>query len=357
MLVVQNENHPAEMQNALFDLMRNGVENVRVCCAYMSMSGSDILIDGIARAAPNGRTENVRKTIVTSLDYGLTDPAALEFWMETRNCTMLVAGVSMVDQGTLIPQAAFHPKFYVIGKPDGGVGSLVSSANLTNRGLTISSEVGWLERDHDHADRVDQAWDTAIEPAVPLTVEILAAYRALRQRMPVRAPTRDLEPVPAPEIGPVRGYRAFGDMEADANTYDQMWIQSRGMQGGAGTQLELPRGTHRFFGAAYEGYDFARVEHIAEPVLVSGRRTWRDRPLTWHGDNAMERINLPSQAMGGFNYENSLILFRRVGPNTFELRVYPWESDSARACVEASRRAGLVFRVGRNSNRLAGFLL
>jgi hypothetical protein len=62
------------------------------------------------------------------------------------------------------------------------------------------------------------------------------------------------------------------------------------------------------------------------------------------------------QAMGGFQYENSLILFRRIAANTFELRVYPWNSDSARAYVEASRVAGLVFRVGRNSNRIAGFI-
>jgi len=30
--------------------------------------------------------------------------------------------------------------------------------------------------------------------------------------------------------------------------------------------------------------------------------------------------------MGGFAYANSLILFRRVAPNTFELRVYPWDT-------------------------------
>jgi hypothetical protein len=135
-----------------------------------------------------------------------------------------------------------------------------------------------------------------------------------------------------------------------------MWIQSWGMQGGAATQLELPRGSHRFFGASYERYGYGRVARIAEPVLVSGRQTWRDRPLTWHGDNAMERINLPSIAMGGFSYEDSLILFRRLGANLFELRAYPWASDPARAYVEASRIAELVFRVGRNSDRIAGFL-
>ena len=68
------------------------------------------------------------------------------------------------------------------------------------------------------------------------------------------------------------------------------------------------------------------------------------------------RRAMPSRAMGGFAYEHSLILFRRIANNTFEFTVFPWDSDHARAYVEASRRQDLVFRVGRNSNRLAGFI-
>ena len=212
----------------------------------------------------------------------------------------------------------------------------------------------------------------------------------------------------------------MADAGIDPSSYDQMWVQAHRLSGGARTQLELPRGSHRFFGPAYEGYDYERVEHIAEPSLVSGQRMWRNRPVTWHGDNRMERINLPSAAMGGYAYENSLILFRRMEPNAFlliheaqqgcrdatyepsrfpvavpypsphratpayvvvtssdldtsrnkasvsgfswisrnafELRVYPWESDAARSYVEASRLAGLVFRVGGRGPRFAGLL-
>lgn len=356
MFVIQNEARPGEIQNALYDLMRDGVAGVRVCSAYITMSGSEILFDGIRRSAPNGDDERVRKTVVTSLDFGLTDPAALAFWTNMPHCRVLVAGVPLLERGNLVPHTAFHPKLYVFDKPDGTVGSLVGSANLTNRGLTINSEVAWCERDHGRGDGVNVAWDAAVQTAVPLTQDILDRYRALHRRAARARPTEETEPVPAPAVGPPRRYAPFGDADIEPGAYSQMWVQSRGLQGGARTQLELPRRSHRFFGAAYQDYDFDRVDHIAEPVLVSGRRTWRDRPLTWHGDNAMERINLPSLAMGGFAYENSLILFRRVAPNTFELRVYPWDSDSARAYVEASRRAGLVFRVGRNSNRIAGFL-
>ncbi len=356
MFIVQNDARPGAMQNALFDLMRIGIDNVRVCSAYMSMSGSEILFDGLCRSAPNGNHERVRKTIVTSLDFGLTEPSALQFWDEAQNCNVLVAGASLLEQENLTPRAAFHPKLYLFDRPDGTLGSLVGSANLTNRGLTINAEVAWLEQEHNQPEHVNEAWDAAIGPAIPLTAAILERYRALRERAAPEHPTEELDPIPEPEVGRLGQYTPFGDAEIDLGAHSQMWVQSHGLQGGARTQLELPRGAHRFFGAAFEGYEFDRVDHIAEPVLVSGLSEWRDRPLTWHGDNAMERINLPSLAMGGFRYENSLILFRRIAPNTFELRVHPWDSDSARARLEASRRAGLVFRVGRNSNRLAGFI-
>lgn len=357
MLVVQNELQPGEIQNALFDLMRNGIEGIRVCCAYMSVSGSQILLDGIRRSAPGGNHDQVEKTIVTSLDFGITDPEALAFWSDAPRSRVFVAGAGLVEQGNLVPQVAFHPKLYLFDKPEGRIGSLVGSANLTNRGLTINSEAAWAEAEHGEAASVNAAWDVITHGAVPLTREILAGYRALRRRAPPRErAAEELEPVPAPAIGPLRRYTLFAEADIDPRAFTQMWIQSRGMQGGARTQLEMPRGSHRFFGPTYRGYDYDRVEHIAEPVLVSGQAEWRNRPVTWHGDNRMERINLPSAAMGGFAYEDSLILFRRIGRNRFELRVYPWDSDPARAYVEASRRAGLVFRVGRNSDRLAGFL-
>jgi hypothetical protein len=319
----------------------------------MSVAGSLLLHDAIVRAAPHG-DERVEKTIVSSLDFGITEPEALAFWQGRPNCRVLVAGVEGLARRSLIPRTAFHTKFYLVGRPDGSLGSLIGSANLTSRGLTVNSEVAWVERAHREAELVNAAWDAAIAPAAPLTDDVLEAYARQRPRAPRVAESVELEPVPAPDLRAPAGYPLFA--EADADAFDQMWIQSRGMQGGAGTQLELPRGAHRFFGASYEGYEYERVEHIAEPVLVAGTQAWRDRPLTWHGDNHMERINLPSVAMGGFNYEHSLILFRRIGRNVFELRVYPWDSDTARAYVEASQRAGLVFRVGRNSNRIAGFI-
>ena len=356
MFIVQNQCCPGTMLSGLLDMMRGGVASIRICCAYVSMSGSQMLLDGIARSAPNRDAATVEKTIVASLDFGLTEPDALEYWRDMENSRVLVAGAPHLKTGRLTTYAAFHPKLYILERNDGTVGSLVGSANLTSRGLTINTEAGWLEMEHQTREVVNDAWNAATAGAVDLTPEVLDRYTTLRHRMPVRQRSEEMESVPEPQISQIGRRRLMADADIDPGSFNQMWVQAHDLSGGARTQLELPRGSHRFFGPAYEGYDYDGVEHIAEPSLVSGRRIWRYRPVTWHGNNRMERINLPSTAMGGYAYKNSLILFRRIETNRFELRVYPWNSDEARSYVEASRLAKLVFRVGGKSPRLAGLL-
>lgn len=274
-------------------------------------------------------------------------------WQD-RNADVRVAGTTALERGTLVPAAAFHPKFYVFDRPDGTVGSLVTSANLTNRGLTINSEVGWRE-DRADAAATDEAWRTAVELAVPLTDGILQRYAEHRKSTPDRVGGDDMARVPPPSQ--TEQLAAFV-AASDPASHSQLWVQSFGMSGGSQTQLELPRGAHQFFGVAQVDYGTDHVGRITEPTLVAGDRVWNSCQLRWHGNNRMERINLPSRAKGGFpNYAHSLILFRRLSPSTYELHVHPWESDTARAYREASRQHQLLFRVGTtNTGRLAGLL-
>ena len=354
MFVVQNQLRPAAIQNALHDLMRDGLSRVRICSAYLSRMGSQMLLDAIERSAPNGDQTRVYKTIVTSLDFGLTEPRALKMWHDLPATEVFVAGTSALAGRTLRPEAAFHPKFYVFDRPDGTVASLVTSANLTNRGLTMNSEVGWAVCAAD-AGTTDHAWHAAIELAVPLTEGILEQYEALRESAPDRA-ADDMQPVPQPLLAP-RPSAPLSDASINPGVYSQLWVQSFEISGGSATQLELPRGTHRFFGIAIVDYERAHVNRITEPTLVAGNRKWEGCQLRWHGNNRMERINLPSVARGGFSYAHSLILFRRLDANIYELHVHPWDSDTARACIEASQRRNLLFRVGQtNTSRLAGLI-
>lgn len=356
MFIVQNQSSPGAVLNGLLDIMRPGIVGVRICSAYISLPGSQMLFEWIARSAADGDPATVKKTIVTSLDFGLTEPAALRFWRDMDNSRVLVAGAPHLAAGQLTTHAAFHPKLYIFDRPDGTAGSLVGSANLTSRGLTVNTEVGWLGMEHHAPEPLNDVWNAAIDPAIDLTPEILDQYSELRQRAPVEPQGEDMESAPALYVHDHGDYPLMADAAIDPGDFEQMWVQALLLSGGSGSQLELPRGSHRFFGATYDAYDDPHVTRIVEPTLVTGTSEWPNRPLRWHGDNQMERLNLPTLLQGGYSYEHSLILFRRIEQNTFELRVHPWNSDVARSFVEASRVQELLFLVGRGSPRLVGLL-
>ena len=139
----------------------------------------------------------------------------------------------------------------------------------------------------------------------------------------------------------------------DPMAFNQFWVEAGSMSsGGSHNQLELPRGANRFFGFMHTDYGEAHVT-IGYPPLTLRRRTWTNRPLTWHGHNKMERINLPTLAQGGFDYLNTAVLFRRHAGG-FEINVFPWNDDGAVAWRSASDALKTVFRLGERGTRICG---
>ena len=122
--------------------------------------------------------------------------------------------------------------------------------------------------------------------------------------------------------------------------------------GGSHNQLELPRGANRFFGFNHTVYGDEHIT-IGHPPLTIGSRRWTDRPLTWHGDNKMERINLPTRSQGGFEYQDTCVLFRRHS-ESFEIHVAPWDDLAAIAWRAASEALETVFRLGERGQRICG---
>jgi hypothetical protein len=116
--------------------------------------------------------------------------------------------------------------------------------------------------------------------------------------------------------------------------------------------LELPRGANRFFNFNHTNYGEAHIT-IGHPTLTLRRQSWTNRPLTWHGNNKMERINLPTQAQGGFDYQNTVVLFRRHALG-YEINVLPWDDDGAVAWRGASDTLRTVFRLGERGERICG---
>ena len=361
MLVIQNSIAPANIRHALVDLAGNDITDLRIASAYVTRSGSNVLLNTVASALGEQAFADIPKLLVTSFDYGLTDPIALRDWLELDNALVLVAGVSLLEIGSLTPRRAFHPKIYAFGKHDATFNMLVGSANLTGRGLSVNAEAAWSQIDVPSR-QVDAAFARTRHETIELTTDILAAYEALRQQQPpppeIGPETQPVEPpapLPGAELTLFRTAIETGDL--NPAVYNSMWIHGEGLQGGSRSQLELPRGAHTFFGFRFDQYDYPHNLTIGHPLLRSAARVWDNRPLTWHGNNRMERLNLPTLAQGGFNYADTAVMFRRLPDQSFELIVTPWESDLARAWRQASAQNNLLFRLGTiATNRIVGLI-
>jgi hypothetical protein len=120
-------------------------------------------------------------------------------------------------------------------------------------------------------------------------------------------------------------------------------------------QLEMPRLGHRFFTDA--GFDMYDDSHyvIDELTFLLDDRVFEDRPITWHGHNRMERVNLPTSSMGGPRYSSTAILFRRAEIG-FQVVVVPWRSAEADVWRSESASRGHIYRLGHNTSRMCGLL-
>lgn len=361
MLIVQNAAEPASLRNALVDIVTAGAVDIRVASAYVTLGGANILLSAVANAVGPAAFAAMPKTLVTSFDFGLTEPQALQHWHALANATIFVSGAQRLAQGSLMPQRAFHPKLYVFGRNAQTCSTLVGSANLTSRGFSVNTEVAWVQQSIPRAD-ADAAFDKARFGTTALTDDLLAAYTALRQAQPPPPEIeQEAQPVAAP--APVAAaalplFRlAIANGAINPADYAAMWVHGEALQGGSSNQLELPRGGHRFFGFVFDQYDYPHNLTIGEPVLRSGARVWDDRRLTWHGNNKMERMNLPTSAQGGFEYADTAVMFRRLTDGSFELIVTPWESDLARSWRLASAQRQTLFRLGTvATNRIVGLI-
>ena len=361
MLIIQNSNRPARIRNAIVDLIAENTISLQVASAYVTRSGSNYLLNALENAVGVVAFAEMPKTIIAAFDYGITEPLALRNWLTLENAVIMVSGAQRLEEeNSLVPVKAYHPKMYIFGKDDQTSDLLVGSANLTGRGFSVNTEAAWVQQNVP-TEQIDAAFEMAQYKVLALSDQMLDRYTILRQAQPP-PPAIQIEADPVAPPPPIQvglplfrdSIRPDGNINPDA--YQAMWVQGEGLQGGSRNQLELPRGGHRFFGFKFQQYDYPHNLTIGLPVLRSGSQIWDDRPLTWHGNNQMERLNLPTAAQGGFDYANSGVMFRRLQDGSFELIVAPWESDLARAWRQASYQSENLFRLGVRAGRLVGLI-
>jgi hypothetical protein len=264
-----------------------------------------------------------------------------------------IANPEVVDNLGFMPAKAYHPKLYLFDTP-GSTGYVVGSANMTNSAFMANTEVVSVGKEKPKGGW-NNVWDELLINTVPLTSTIFNKYRQKWKRRKKRAVILDPNPVP-PKIKPGHKpvlWEAINKGSVALNSFNHFWIEAGSMSsGGSHNQLELPRGANRFFGFTHTNYGGAHIT-IGHPTLTLGPKSWTNRPLTWHGNNMMERINLPTLAQGGFNYQNTVILFRRH-KSGFEINVLPWDDNGAIAWRAASNALKTVFRLGERGERICG---
>lgn len=353
-LFVQHKNQPSQVLFAFDEVLAPTIDQIRWAVAYSTKKGCERLINRVADRMGKARWDRTQKYIVTSLDFGLTEPAALEFLANQPHSQVHVANPAVHTRPGFRPAQAFHPKLYLFDRP-GVTGYVVGSANLTASALISNTEVVSAGEEEPANTTWNDAWTELLHDARPLTQELLRDYRRLWRRAKLRPVDLD-PPVARPVIRPASKpvfWDAITTGTVSPLAFAHFWVEAGSMSsGGSHNQLELPRGANRFFDFAHATYGSAHVT-IGYPTLTLGGRVWRDRPLTWHGHNMMERINLPTRAQGGFDYRNTAVLFRRH-PGGFEINVFPWDDEAAIAWRAASDAIGTVFRLGERGQRICG---
>jgi HKD family nuclease len=353
-IIVQNEKRPSATLFAITSQSVPAPTRACIAVAYTTQSGCKLLFEQLAEKLGLKEWASTVKEITTSFDYGITEPGALEFLAKQNNCTVRIANVETLKKPGLRPRVAYHPKAYLFDRQVGGTG-FVGSSNLTQLALTTNTEAGCQISDLSPSE-VKEIWAFLNADAVTLTTALLDQYKIVRKKEKVVLPGPDSVPKrPIPAFAKIEVFPdAVTSGKLDPADFAHLWIEAGSMSSSAShNQLELPRYANRFFGFNFVDHkNKARIE-IGTPPLTLGKTVWTDRKYTWHGDNQMERLYMPTQNGGGYDYENTAVLFRRHATG-YEIEVAPWDSDLAQAWRNASAAISRFYRVGHTSKRVCG---
>lgn len=350
-IIYQNPAQANVVFEALSDAVSPATTEFRAAVAYVTREGARRLVlefeDRVGETWPA-----IPKTLVTCFDFGTTEPAALEYLsdngFEVRIANLGADGAIRIMSNP----SSFHPKVYLASN-DPTVRAVIGSANLSRRALSVNAEAV-IAVDLDQLD-AEATWRGIVADSVELTPELLEAYCEVRPRQRKARPP-DEPPVPPP--APPDALKVYRDVvEAGAvNPAERQafWVEVGHPSGGSGNQIELPRHAQRFFGYNFDDYD---DDHhiIGHLVLRVGASQWNDRLLTWHGNNRMERINLPTTAKSGLKYAQRVVLFQRSG-ESFKIAAAKKGSARAQRWLEESAAADTLYRFSGGSDRLCGLL-
>ena len=343
-LVVQSPTRPERIISALEDMIEEDTSAIRLAVAYVTLSGTDLLIERLVQKLGEKKWSKVKKQIITCFDYGFTEPEALTKWCSLPSISVRAQNADLVLAGNLNPKTAFHVKMYDF-RTNAHANLMVGSANLSERALVVNSEAATVHSGISKIKLLNVNWKRLRVGSVAVDADLIAAYDALRAKNPLSPPP----PIPSPAGMPIQSLReAIEAGSCEPSNFEYFWVKAGFLSGEAESQLELPRGANRFFGFDFNDYHLAQVQ-IGNVGLAVRAAFHANRPVSWHGKNRMERINLVT---GEIYAENTMLFRRRDG--YFDLTWAADDSQRAFAWASASEAAGHRYRVGQRSDRICG---
>ena len=344
-LIVQSPATPGRVLAAIVGAVSPDTTSLAYAVAYVTSSGSRLLVEKLQEAAAH-RWDDQERTIVTCFDFGYTEPSALKF-LQSEGFSVRIANLDANGQPRISsPTAGFHPKFYLAERPSGEASVVAGSANLSRRALTINYEA--VSVSVEPYSSWFSPWRNLRDAARELSPSLLELYAEARSRIP-RSPQEETPlptslPSPA-EIDTLES--AIGNLSINPAVSSGFWLEVGYASGGSGNQVELPRMASRFFGFEFQDYGPGQVT-IGRPSISTGLHHSTERLLTWHGDNRMERINLPTVHQGGEPLKDRVVFFERAGDH-FLMRVVDHGSYEHQEWRSNSASAGTLFKLGRTS--------
>ena len=352
-LIVQSPARIGRVLKAIVENVYPDTEALYYAVAYVTFRGARLLVDRLQHASPIQWSDQ-EKCLITCFDYGHTDPSALEF-LRDSGFRIFIANLDADGQVRISPaSSAFHPKLYISQRPSGIAAIVSGSANLSYRALISNFEVVSLSIEPYY--KWFPTWHNLCTSASPLSQSILEEYIEARQSIPSVQPNQSAVPDLFPshtDVGTLE--QAVVERGVDPASFSGFWIEVGFASGGSQNQIELPRLASQFFGHPFDDYHLAQAT-IAFLTIRTSQHEVERRKLTWHGNNRMERILVPTVIQGGERVANRVVFFERTA-GSFLMTVADVSSFEHRQWREASMLSGTQFRLGSAaSSRTCGLI-
>jgi len=343
--------------------------NLDVAVAYASDAGVALLD---RRLGTSAAWRGAAKRFLVSIDFGITDPAALVRLAGLPNAEVRVPnGHVVLASRALRPQNVFHPKAYLFraGRWSSPSALVTGSANLTVSALATGSEVvvmqtwsgtGGTRERHLAGARTFLTWfEDVWATAVPVA-QLIAAYRARYRALPhPRRLPEERTPTTRRYVAPAVGDEVSGAIALQLSNAKALWVWTDTLYhnlgaGRPGNQLDTPRGTRVFFSfpaaTVSKNTIFGHIEIRAAghgPVIKSVR----------FGNNYMDKVNLPVPTTEGpASYDGAFLVFERVGVSAGGLQQFDLTVTDARGLARRKRAAAHHVDLSMASGREYGLL-